>query len=695
MESTFSVIALITAGIALAMALVNLFTGLHKDGDKVDLIFGIMCVSLFIHFIWPPTGFILIDKAPYPESIIIKRIFNFLYACLFPWFVVLYTGYKNKIIPVLISAFCGVAYLLMAFETNDSNEPIWVSVILIPLGMSVVHGFFAVKYQVKSGQKTKASWLFSALAIFAVFYVLTVINQFGNNYFGRFLHTKIFFPINIHPLAFMLIMGVRLRANSYEKLKLEKLLRLRDTQWHSILEDIQLVVLELDTCGRVKYINPFGRHLLGHSSAGELLTKNWFDNYLSADEAEATRSVFMNAMKLEMPVPYFKNKIQTLSNQQIELSWANVMVYDDLGKIRGCLSIGADITNEENAYREIFQLRNELEKENINLKGEDLTVPEYRGMIGKSTVFTYAIQKAKQVATANAAVLLEGETGVGKEVFADLIHYLSLRKMMPLVKVNCGALPAELIEDELFGHEKGAFTGALQARKGRFEMADGGTIFLDEIGELPLALQPKLLRVLQNGEFERIGGQQTIKVDVRVISATNRNLEDEVQNGRFREDLFYRLNVFPITIPPLRRRKEDILLLISFFIEQKAKKYNKEIEHISKADINRLCNYSWPGNIRELKNVIERSVISANGDTLKLDWWEHEEKENKMKQNGTSLSLEQVEKEHILKLLIESNWKINGESGAAQKLAMHPNTLRSKMKKLSIYRSSKNEHLTN
>ena len=185
-------------------------------------------------------------------------------------------------------------------------------------------------------------------------------------------------------------------------------------------------------------------------------------------------------------------------------------------------------------------------------------------------------------------------------------------------------LPAELIEDELFGHEKGAFTGALQQRKGRFELAEHGTIFLDEIGELPLALQPKLLRVLQNGEFERIGGQQTIKVDVRIISATNRDLEKEINDGQFREDLYYRLNVFPITIPPLRNRKEDIPLLVNYFIERKAKKHGKIIENISKADITRLSAYPWPGNIRELKNVIERSVISATTTTLKLDWWTHD-----------------------------------------------------------------------
>ena len=388
-------------------------------------------------------------------------------------------------------------------------------------------------------------------------------------------------------------------------------------------------------------------------------------------------------------VPYYKNDVLTSSNKWIRVSWTNVLVYDDQGNLNGVLSIGSDVSNEENAYKEIAALKAALEKENLILKGRPLEGIVNGEIVGKGQPILYAVEKARQVAGSTATVLLEGETGVGKELFANLIHSLSLRNKMPLIKVNCGALPAELVEDELFGHEKGAFTGALQQRKGRFELAQHGTIFLDEIGELPIALQPKLLRVLQNGEFERIGGQQTIKVDVRIISATNKDLEKEIQLDRFREDLYYRLNVFPITIPPLRNRKDDIPLLVNYFKERKATKHGKIIENISKADLNRLCAYPWPGNIRELKNVIERAVISATTTTLKLDWWDqHAITDNRQSPVQSGLSLEKIEREHILRILNECNWKINGNNGAAEKLSMHPNTLRSRMKKLNLTRSA-------
>ena len=679
-------IALITAGIALAMGLVSLFSGIHRNGEKVDLVFGVSCISLFMYFVLPPAGFVVADKIPYPTEIIIKRFFIFLYVVLTPWFILYYTGYKKRVLPVLINVFLLLSFLLMAFTVSDSGNPLWYSVILLPVGLIAVHSLIAIRHLVKTDKKSKGWWLFSALMAFVFLYLITAINQLGNHYFSRLFHTKNFYPVNLSSLVFILIMGIRLRANAFEKFMLEKILRQRDTRWHSLLEKMQMVVLELDTTGKVTYINQYGIQLLGFSSSEELLETNWFEKCLPAHETTITKSIFLQSLKSRSIFPHYKNDVQTKTGKCVRISWTNLFVYDDEGGIRGFLCLGSDITKEENSLREIEDLKKQLEKENLVLKGELLPDWITEDIVGQSPAIKYAMQKARQVSPANASVMLEGETGVGKELFADLIHHLSLRSGKPFIKVNCGALPAELIEDELFGHEKGAFTGAIQMRKGRFEIANGGTIFLDEIGELPLALQPKLLRVLQNGEFERVGGQQTIKVDVRIIAATNRDLSKEVQDGRFREDLYYRLNVFPITIPPLRYRKDDIPLLISFFIERKNKKYNKKIERISKADMQRLCAYAWPGNIRELKNVIERSVISAESNEFKLDWWGNSDIIKNVNHHEPSQSLEDIESEHIIKLLVECNWKISGENGAAEKLGMHPNTLRSRMKKLNITR---------
>ena len=284
------------------------------------------------------------------------------------------------------------------------------------------------------------------------------------------------------------------------------------------------------------------------------------------------------------------------------------------------------------------------------------------------------------MAALDTSVLILGETGTGKELVARAIHNNSLRKDEPLVKVNCAALPSNLIESELFGHEKGAFTGALLRKIGRFELADGTSIFLDEIGELPLDLQAKLLGVLQDGRFERLGDTRTIKVDVRVITATNRNLKTEVQNGRFREDLFYRLNIFPITVPPLRERIDDIPLLVEYFVERTSKRVGKAIEKIPAGVMKSLQDYPWPGNVRELENVIERAVIHSSGPKLRLA----EKLELEHEWLPDLKSLEAVEYDHIVRVLEQTNWKVSGKGGAAEILGLKRGTLRARMQKLGI-----------
>jgi PAS domain S-box-containing protein len=678
-------IAFLSAGIALAMGLISIFIGLHKDGEKVDLLFGLLCICLFAFLVCPPAGFIIADKAPYPIDVKVKRIFNFTFFGIFPWFTMLYTGYRKKTIPVILSIMVVLIYAHQFFSTNEHQTAFRVKLILASIFLMVIHGFFAGKYLYKSGEKNRAKWFLTAVSVYFILFLAGLIYQSAYEYFASILHIRVFYPINLFPLSFIIIMGIRIRASTLEKFQLERLLGLKDRQWQSLLNNMNLIIVLTDKNGLLKYINPFGTRLMEYKDSSEMIDKNWFDFFMPGPVIDIIQNFFKNNGQTIPNNAHFKNMVITKTGMEKMISWSNEPIYDEDGTLTGVMSFGIDITDQELAFKKISDLKAELEKENLMLKGEPIPEWMQQEIIGKSEAIIYAIQKAGKVAASQASVLLEGETGVGKELFADLIQRKSSRNNQPFVKVNCGALPTELIEDELFGHEKGAFTGAVQSRKGRFELADGGTIFLDEIGELPLHLQPKLLRVLQNGEFERIGGHQTIKIDVRIIAATNRDLKSEVDAGRFRDDLYYRLNVYPITIPPLRTRKEDIPLLIQYYVERKSLKHGKRFKSISRADLNHLAEYNWPGNIRELKNVIERSVISSEDNgVLKLDWFYDGVKDKKS--GAPHKSLEQLEKEHIIKVLEECHWRVSGEKGAADKLAMNPNTLRSKMRKLKISR---------
>jgi formate hydrogenlyase transcriptional activator len=344
------------------------------------------------------------------------------------------------------------------------------------------------------------------------------------------------------------------------------------------------------------------------------------------------------------------------------------------------------------AFSQITTLKNRLEAERNYLRDEIRMEHNFENIIGQSDALLYSLFKVQQVAPTDATVLVLGETGTGKELIVRAIHHTSRRKNHPLIKVNCATLPSNIIESELFGHEKGAFTGAHVQRIGRFELADGATIFLDEIGELPLDLQAKLLRVLQEGEFERLGSSRTLKVDARIIAATNRELESEVRNGRFREDLWYRLNVFPITVPALRQRKEDIQLLVNWFVKKFNKKLGRQINIIPMETMKMLEEYSWPGNIRELENVIERCVINSRGNVFEMMEsrpFIHMDQSNIQKDPSEKMvkkSLAEMEKDYITDTLNETRWKVEGKGGAAKILDLPSSTLRGRMAKLGIRR---------
>jgi len=338
----------------------------------------------------------------------------------------------------------------------------------------------------------------------------------------------------------------------------------------------------------------------------------------------------------------------------------------------------------ETALVQVQQLKDQLEAERAYLQEEIKLEYNHGNILGKSDEINYVLYKIEQIAATNTNVLILGETGTGKELVARAIHDLSKNKDRALVKMNCAALPANLIESELFGHEKGAFTGAHSKRIGRFEVANGTTLFLDEIGELPLDLQPKLLQVIENGTFERLGSSVTKEVKVRIVAATNRNLQEEVNKGRFREDLWYRLNIFPITLPPLRDRLGDIPLLAKHYVDKISKRLGKVIDIIPVNVMTSLQSYHWPGNVRELENVLERAIINSSGRKLcPID----ELKKPFKDLAANKKTLEAVEKDHIVRVLEQTHWKVSGKNSAAEILGLNRSTLRARMRKLGIQKA--------
>ncbi|WP_299366176.1 sigma 54-interacting transcriptional regulator [Winogradskyella sp.] len=403
------------------------------------------------------------------------------------------------------------------------------------------------------------------------------------------------------------------------------------------------------------------------------ITKEWWFNHF--DEIKEKGAVHLEWMVSRkdgsaFPADIIANHL-VYNNQDI-----NCAVIRDVSRLK---------ENEQQlkvALDELSELKNELEIDNQYLREEINSKMNLDNIICQSESYRRVLEHVTQVAVTDSTVLITGESGTGKELLASAVHQNSLRNDRPLIKVNCATLPKDLIESELFGHKKGAFTGAIEDKFGKFSLADGGTIFLDEIGEIPIDLQPKLLRVLQEGEFDQLGSVKTTKVDVRIIAATNRNLEDMVKEGKFREDLYYRLNVFPIHNIPLRARKDDIPLLAQFFLEKYSAKAGKSFKRLSKKTIDLLMNYNFPGNIRELENLIERAVIVENGTTLKPGSWMPVQ--NVILASDEFKTLDDTQRDYIIKVLNYTNWRVSGPKGAATILGMKDKTLFARMKKLGI-----------
>lgn len=420
------------------------------------------------------------------------------------------------------------------------------------------------------------------------------------------------------------------------------------------------------------------------------LTKTMAEDYLIPNNITSKISIAINGLDGLFGIICFERVGYTKSwdhdEEEFAISIANVVSLMIEITERKLSESKIEMANEQLrvANKELNALRDQLEQENVYLREELDLVFNYEDMVYGSSEFSDVLTEVEKVAPTDATVLLLGESGTGKELLARAIYNTSERNNKPLIKVNCSAIPRELIESEFFGHKKGSFTGAINDKVGKFELADGGTLFLDEIGELPLDMQPKLLRFLQEGEIEVVGGTGSKKLDVRIIAATNKNLKEEIEKNNFREDLYFRLNVFPIEIPPLRNRKDDIPLLVEHFIDKFNKSYAKNIKYITDDTMHQLRSYEWPGNIRELENLIERAVILSTNETLVIPGFESKNQKLRSEINNNSLSFYHAQRHHILHVLEQCNWKISGPDGAAILLDLKPSTLRDKMSKLNI-----------
>jgi PAS domain S-box-containing protein len=472
--------------------------------------------------------------------------------------------------------------------------------------------------------------------------------------------------------------------------RVERRLAQAETRYRTVADFTHDFEFWQRTDGSFEYVSPACERVIGHSRAELESHPELLEALVVDEDRPAFRAYQVDALegRQQMPIEY---RIETCGGEVRWLEQANnpVELGGGLAGTRGSIR---DVTSRKKAelelkqaYQEIGDLKDRLEAENTLYREKIQTVEGSSELIGGSDAMKYLLYRIGQVAPAATTVLIQGETGTGKELVAEAIHRRGSRRARALVKVNCAALPPSLAESELFGHEKGAFTGAQAQRKGRFELADGATLFLDEVGELSPEIQAKLLRVLQDGEFQRVGGDRTIKVDVRVIAATNRDLARDVVAGRFREDLLYRLDVFPITVAPLRKRVEDIPMLAQLFVAHFCEKLGRPVLDLPKSVVQALQAYAWPGNVRELQNVIERAVLVSDGtllrlaDSLKANTWVAAD-------DATLQSLADAERSHILRVLEACSWKVEGQKGAAEILGLKPSTLRSRMAKLEIER---------
>ncbi|MGR8952371.1 MAG: sigma 54-interacting transcriptional regulator [Gammaproteobacteria bacterium] len=479
-------------------------------------------------------------------------------------------------------------------------------------------------------------------------------------------------------------------ANVLARKRAEQALKESETRMRLAAESAQVGLWAWDIRSDVIWGTDIARALYGFTSEEVLTFERFLDSLIPEDCLR-----IQNAIQKTMRDGGEYREEYRVRHPDGNIRWLSVVgscQFDNAGHPGQMMGAAVDITERKQAedslrqaMEEIRTLKDRFQQENVYLRREMEGHQGLSSIVSRSAVMQHTLRQVEQVASTPASVLITGETGTGKELLATAIHELSSRRDRTMIRVNCAAIPAALIESELFGREKGAYTGALARQAGRFELANGSTLFLDEIGELPLEAQAKLLRALQEKEIERLGNPRPIKVDVRVVAATNRDLLKEVAAGRFREDLFYRLNVFPIHLPPLRERREDLPQLVESFVQEFAETMGKPIDSIAKASLKALFDYGWPGNIRELRNVIERAVILARGPSLRIELPSISSVSASSREPGLA-PLTDVERDHILRVLETTGWRIRGSAGAAEILGLKPSTLESRMAKLGIRR---------
>ena len=474
-----------------------------------------------------------------------------------------------------------------------------------------------------------------------------------------------------------------------ERIRAEQGLRESVLRFQQVAEVTNDFIWEVDVEGLYTYTSPSVQKILGYAPE-ELVGKMHFYDLFAPDVRADLKAAAFEGFAARCSFKDFYNLNVSKDGRLVHLETSGIPLLDEAGNLVGYRGADTDVTarkeSEEKlrqAYEELKELRDQLQQQNVYLRQEVRTLHGHTHVVGQSFALQKVLSQAEQVAPTGSTVLILGETGTGKELIASTIHELSPRADHAMVRVNCSAIPASLIESELFGREKGAYTGALSKQIGRFETAHKSTLFLDEIGDLPTEVQVKLLRVLQERQIERLGSSKPINVDVRIIAATNKDLDRAVREGKFRQDLYYRLNVFPITVPPLRERREDIPPLVSTFVAEFSAAFGKNIESISKESLDKLQRYSWPGNVRELRNVIERAMIVATGPTLWID-----RPDPALSESTPSLNIWENEIQLIRNVLEMAGWRIRGRNGAAEILGLKPTTLESRMTKLGIRRAN-------